>query len=472
MLVVAVELLHGTIRAGSPEDTALTGFEDPGEWPPSPARLFSALVAADGTGPRMSVTDGSGLRLLEAALPPAIEADDLDDVLSSPAEGRYVVVDKAASSAVQEYPGRSAQLVRPSSRLCPRSPTVFYRWSRLEPTPQELEDLRGRAARIGYLGCADSPVRVTVTTQREEPASVEWWEPGVGGSTYLPIPTPGLLSALDAQFERFSSGELVRRAWVDTDQQCYFRPGESRSDPRPTTFWMLFDRPLGAHQTLIVAETLRSAVLDRYPATDVPPLLHGHGFAGRDWQQARYLPLPNVGGRRATGEIFGAAVWLPAGTDVDVLGGVKQALAGLRTLHAPGRFERTISFHPGRTGPFSAARRNWERTATRWASATPVVFERFLKRPLTISDVQTWCDHAGLPVLRAARWGESPFVAGGIRLHPRQVHRESQPRYPFTHVDLIFEEPVTGPCAIGRSRHFGLGILAPLAELSVDRREP
>jgi CRISPR-associated protein Csb2 len=46
MLAITVTLLHGTIRAGSPDDTILAGGEPTGEWPPSPARLFSALVAA------------------------------------------------------------------------------------------------------------------------------------------------------------------------------------------------------------------------------------------------------------------------------------------------------------------------------------------------------------------------------------------------------------------------------------------
>jgi CRISPR-associated protein Csb2 len=46
MLAISVELLHGTFRGASADDTAFMGVDgDSGEWPPSPARLFAALVA-------------------------------------------------------------------------------------------------------------------------------------------------------------------------------------------------------------------------------------------------------------------------------------------------------------------------------------------------------------------------------------------------------------------------------------------
>ena len=60
MISISVELLHGTFR-GDPDGSANTGRLSRGEWPPSPARLFAALVAADGTGEACQVTDGAEL---------------------------------------------------------------------------------------------------------------------------------------------------------------------------------------------------------------------------------------------------------------------------------------------------------------------------------------------------------------------------------------------------------------------------
>ena len=64
MLAISVELLHGTFR-GDPDGTANTGQLTRGEWPPSPTRLFAALVAADGTRDRCRVTDGAELAWFE-----------------------------------------------------------------------------------------------------------------------------------------------------------------------------------------------------------------------------------------------------------------------------------------------------------------------------------------------------------------------------------------------------------------------
>ena len=72
MLAVSVELLHGTFR-GDPDGTANTGHLTRGEWPPSPARLFAALVAADGTRDRCRVTDGAELAWFERLPPPVIQ---------------------------------------------------------------------------------------------------------------------------------------------------------------------------------------------------------------------------------------------------------------------------------------------------------------------------------------------------------------------------------------------------------------
>ena len=65
-LTIHVEFLHGTYRA-DPEGLAHTGQLTSGEWPPSPMRVFAALIAADGTGERCRFTDGTELEFLEGS---------------------------------------------------------------------------------------------------------------------------------------------------------------------------------------------------------------------------------------------------------------------------------------------------------------------------------------------------------------------------------------------------------------------
>ena len=191
MLSIAVELLHGTFR-GDPDGTADTGRLMLGEWPPSPARLFAALIAADGTGEACRVTDGTELEWFERLPPPVIHADR--DPVHQPLRPRFIVAQKqgAAKGAHHEYVGRSGAAIRPGVRVAPRSPCVIYQWDVAPPEPSILDALRRRAARVGYLGSADSPVRVRVATEMDAPpAESGAFVPDHAGDTVINVPVEG-----------------------------------------------------------------------------------------------------------------------------------------------------------------------------------------------------------------------------------------------------------------------------------------
>ena len=170
MFAISVDLLHGTFR-GDGSGASNTGLLARGEWPPSPSRLFGALVAADGTGSRCRVTDGAELKWFERLPAPVIHADPdpphqvllprfvveyLGKPKPSPKEpGKFVH---------QEYVARKTVEVRPGVRVVPRLPRIIYTWDVRTPAVPILESLRLRAARIGYFGTSDSPARVRVLT--------------------------------------------------------------------------------------------------------------------------------------------------------------------------------------------------------------------------------------------------------------------------------------------------------------------
>lgn len=154
MLAVEVELLLGTYRA-DPSGGSITD-QGRGEWPPAPARLLAALIAADGASSGTAVE----LEALAAAGPPVIYADP--DPHFQPLRGRFVVVNERKLKTHQEYPARTGALVRPGERMSPRDRRVTFLYPDFDPDGPMLSALRWRAARIGYLGCADSPVAVTV----------------------------------------------------------------------------------------------------------------------------------------------------------------------------------------------------------------------------------------------------------------------------------------------------------------------
>lgn len=469
MLAISVRLIHGTIRAGSPDDTTLAGGEPTGEWPPSPARLFAALVSADGTRARCKVTDGQELRWLERLDPPAILAEE--NVETTPLSTRFVPIDRTTDGMVQDYPARLAAEVRPGVRSSPRTLTVVYVWED-DPPDGVLDALQRRAARVGYLGCADSPVQVSVATELPR-VDVPRWTPGSDVGVSLPVPYEGFLDALDHAFDEWTAGRPMRRAWIPTKRERYGLASRNEEPPRATVFWFEFDRRVVPRAALRVTSTLRAATLDlldpmfdgSQAGRNVPWQLHGHDIPpdmSRPYQLVRYLALPNVGHRHSDGYIHGAAIWLPPELDPEIVEAVRVvALGRLKRLTAPGLDVR-LSPRTGRAGKWSTRPQRWIGPAARWFSATPIVAERGRRGGPTLDDVQRWFANAGFPVPSAGRVSSVPTRSGVPRLQPRDVHRHDSDRYPYYWLEVRFDEPIGGPICVGRSRSFGLGLLAPV----------
>ncbi|MHB1500760.1 MAG: type I-G CRISPR-associated protein Csb2 [Candidatus Dormibacteria bacterium] len=476
MLVLTVTLLSGTLRATGMDDSALTGLPDEGEWPPSPARLFSALVAADGTGPRLRVTDGSELLLLERAEAPFIVADPPDRVLRSRLLERFVVKDEdhrhvdnqtRRTSAVHEYPGRTSSPVRPGTRLAPMHPSLSYVWRDIVLEAHTRSALELRAARVGYLGCADSPARVSVSEELPEGGSA--WVPDPTGTTALAVPYDGFLAALDDTFSRFCNGETVRRATVPTRYQGYRPPGFAQVVARrKAVVWVRFDSSVSGHHLLAVTETLRAAVLERYTheiggdQANVPPYVSGHGFPGPGYHQIQFLALPDAGFAHSRGRLYGAAVVLPPEPAPDMAETLRAAIWRIRRLVRPGVFDIGVRLHGGEQRPFASSPTTWTRPSQRWTSVTPVVHERYQRGGPDLSAVAKWCEHAGIPERPIwARTPLSPIFPGALALPPEQVHRSGRERLPYSHLEVVFDRDVTGPVVLGRARQFGFGLMLP-----------
>jgi CRISPR-associated protein Csb2 len=473
MLAITVELLHGVVRATSADDVTLTGDAVSPEWPPSPARLFAALVAGGGTGPRVPASVGAkGLSKLEGRVPD-IYASAPSDLLTSAIHGRYVVIDERSENSVQNYVARSAQQIQPGARVSPRDPRIVYVWPDITLDADEVNALRYRAARVPYVGCADSPAVVRVHPEGVVVDSLPVWTPDPEGSVRLPVPPAGFLGDLDAHFARWTTGAPVRRSWLATPL-CAYRTPEDRSPrarpPAATTLWVRFTRPIQQRRTVDVAELLRAAVLERVERMvgrrdAVPEVLHGHlAQRGPAHQSARWIPLPTVDVPHADGRLRGAAVWLPAGIDPSTIELVRDALADVRELIRPGVFATQVVPFDGTDRPWSSHPQRWCRESRIWRSVTPILYERYLKRPLQLADLADWCANAGLPAPIAFRSGSAPFVAGARQLSTDELVRNGRAPGQRNYLELVFDEAVAGPVVIGRGRGYGIGLFAPAGE--------
>ena len=464
MLAISVELLHGTFR-GDPDGTANTGGLTRGEWPPAPARLLAALVAADGTRGRCTVTDGSELKWFEQLPAPVIHAhaQPCHQVLRP----RYVVEHKgnAQRSTHQEYVARKGASVRAGVRVTPRDPRVVYSWD-TECPPGTADALRRRAARIGYLGAADSPVRIRVDTRVPQFAETEEaFHPDPYGDIEISVPQEGDVQVLDEMYDRWVEfGADVARAQFPAlrHQVPYRSPAATvQEDAGTVVAWLRLGTAVSGRRITAVTALFKQAVLSQHERMhdEPPPVLHGHGFARNGYELARFLALPDVGYPRSRGRIHGLALWMPPGCEPDVRHRARDAALAIQRLTGRG-VDVSLAPWQGENRPVAANPARWRSRSRCWVTAFPAIHER--RRVLDLSEVSRWCAHAGLPPPKRFRSARSPLARGAVDLAPVEVNRPGRTGLPYSHVQLWFEEAVVGPVAIGAGRQRGFGLCVPV----------
>ncbi len=466
MLCVSVELLHGTFR-GDPDGTASTGGLSHCEWPPSPARLLAAMVAADGTRDRCRLTDGSELEWLEQLAPPVIDAHATPWQQSL--RPRYVVVQGGAArkGAHMEYVGRGSTKVRPGVRAAPRVPLVHYVWDTEVPA-DTLDALRKRAARIGYLGASDSPVRVRVGTSRPEAAPLlDRFVPDPDGEVVIRVSAAGDVRTLDRMFDAWREGgaNVSRIQFPSLRHEARYRSSRSdkSQDLGDVVAWLRLDRPVGGRRVSIITSLFKRAVLRQHEDLigEPPPVLHGHGFDGTGYDLARFLALPDAGYPRSRGRIHGLALWVPPGTDRATRISARTCVHSITQLSGSG-LQVGVKPYAGEPRPVAARPERWRGSSRRWVTVFPAVHER--RGSLNLAEVSRWCRHAGLPAPTAFRSTRAPLIRGGVDLAPVEVNRPGRPALPYSHVELWFGEPVRGPVVIGAARQRGLGLCVEVDE--------
>ena len=465
MLAISVELLHGTFR-GDPDGTANTGARTRGEWPPAPSRLFAALVAADGTQENCRVTDGTELAWFEQLPPPVIHAHARP--CHQPVEPRYVVKHEgsAAKKTHQEYVGRIPVLVRPGVRVAPRDACIVYSWQDASPALALVDALKRRAARIGYLGTSDSPVRVRVSTgELQVVRSTDTFVPDDRGDKAIDVPGPGDLQLLDRMYDawRQHGASVSRLQFPALGRTTRYRSPVSTlpRDLGTVTAWLRLPAAVSGRRVSALTMLFKEAVLSHYQRIhgEPPRVLHGHGFSAPGYELARYLALPDVGYRWSRGRIHGLALWLPPGVDERIRLMSRDAAFAIRRLTGRG-IDVSVVPRDDEARPVAAHPDRWLRPSRRWVTAVPAIHER--RRALDLAEAARWCRHAGLPEPTYVRSARTPLASGALDLAPVEVNRAGRPRLPYSHVELQFVEPIPGPVVIGSGRQRGFGLCAPV----------
>lgn len=468
-VVISIELLTGSYDAAAVED------KEHAEWPPHPARLYCALVAA-----ARGEAERTALRWLEAQPPPTILASP--DVSESRHRAYVVVNALNASGGNQTHPGRTNGL-RVRARALPSNPRVTMIWG-ADADASIVSSLDAMARRIPYLGRSTGIALVAASATSEASPS----DPSDDGRvlfepcdmldrdavTSVRVPYPGYLDALEAQFD------ADRPAWEVSRTQTYrlrsstVDPGLGET-PSPSVYtdFVVF-RFCGVKPqpelTVRLTAALRSAVL-RAAGGDAPNVLHGHGADGRP--HVAFLALPDVGHEHADGHLLGLAVAVPELPEAERRAVLRAVLklrrdGNVADLRVPGIGSVELVYSPGLVRPWGASPRRWRRGSRRWVSATPMILDRFPKRPTQIeTEVCAALRRVGLPEPVDLEISTQPLLRGAARLRPIDLPRRAQGRL-FRHVAVTFDRTVSGPVLVGAGRYFGVGLMAPVREGDTD----
>lgn len=435
------------------------------EWPPSPARLVSALrsVAKD--------EDLPALRLLERLPPPVVHASD------AVGEGRsraYVVTNTlAAGGGNLTHVGRTSGLKERRS-VFPLNPRLQFIWASDEVPDEMVAQLDGVARRVPYLGRSTSIALMGVRRMDDVrvPDGLTAFVPCTEGATGLRLRVPylGFIDELNAlHLEggaawQASDGAQAIHPYRAVDDRDDGHSASSGSDsPYSDLVVLRFrDRKPAGRLTSTFTAALRAKVMGQ-TQHPLPPALHGHGFDGTP--HVAYLGLPVSGHDHADGHLVGLAVAIPGMSVAERIRILRGILGpdgnGEVELRVPGfREPFWLDYRPAEPLPRSASASYWTRKSAQWVTATPVVLDRYPKdRDLAYAVMQSVL-LAGLPEPVEVEACTAALTPGAVTLSPRELPQRARRRL-YCHARITFDREITGPVLVGAGRYFGVGLFLP-----------
>ena len=460
MLALEVEYLMGRVLASAHNDRTAV------EWPPHPARLFSALVAAYSECD-LGDSARAALEWLETLPEPRIYAKPPEHG-GSVRNAHSVFVPVNDSSQTPEFRPRQ---VRWFPAFTPQDTHVWFIWNDASEAERHTGALQRIAENVTYLGHSMSPVRVRVSDAVPEPTLI----PDSAGNIMLRTTGKGRLRHLEETYRLRDKNATIQ---PHLGRVTRYQPArEVQAKPSESLFRHAFvfqrtdGQTLPVESTAKLAAIVRKAVIDLYP-DPVPEVISGHMADGRqsDRPHLAVMPLPDIGHRYADGHIMGFALWLPLDLQTEILETLEDALVGLSslTLGKVGIWKiRQVTADFAARAAAGLRLITYTKPHDTWASVTPVVFGKFPKKSQTGPGKDggkifaELCELIGLPRPIEARLGPVGVFHGS----PKAAEFVPPERFANrlrAHVMIRFAKPVQGPVLMGAGRYSGFGLCRPL----------
>src|SRR5574340_1154116 len=486
-----------------------------GDWPPSPARLFQALVAGGGLGGLIKNIDREALAWIESQGAPSIGAP--------PARQRHRgVLFYMPNNDSDSIEGDAAQIAKIRTATKVFRPYIFdasipfmYTWS-VGQTPDDEKNamvILSLAERLYQLGrgidMAWAWGEVFNNGKFDEllaayPGQV--FRPTAGNSGFLlACPGVGSLESIECRYQaqrrRFryeQSGKSVKVVFRQPPKPrfqtvAYDSPparqlyelhelmGDGKFAPWPlervcTLIAQLRD---GAVERLKRAMPARTAEIERVLVGRKPNGMND----GPTENRVRFVPLPSIGYVHADRDIRRVLVEVPSSCPIRA-DDVRWAFSGLKVgdlassdmhvvlisaddsnflrhygMNDDGchRIWRTVT--PAAL-PESARRRRIDPAHKRDKAKAGV--ERALEQTRAAAAVCQALRHADVRIaVEAIRVQREPFEGKGARVEAFADSTRFD-KHRLWHIEIAFAAPLSGPLIIGDGRFLGLGVMAPL----------
>jgi CRISPR-associated protein Csb2 len=445
------------------------------EWPPSPLRLFQALVAS-GLGreiiERRRDEAAAALRFLEDLSPPEIIAPPA--VAMTPY--RLFVPDNIGDRVAKSWAaGRDAELAEYRTEKDVRSvrlggEAVHYVFRAADAADVHLPVIRRMARSLTHLGWGIDMVAGDAEIASGE-LDGEAWLPGRLGGTSLRLPIAGTLEALVRKH-----GEFLRRLEGDTfrpvsplttfDTQPYARATDV--EPRAFAAYRLLDPMTGdplwldpTRRSRDVAAWTRHAVGElaaSWPYGSADALVHGHGGPSETGHRFSYLPLPTLNPRLRRIEGIRRVLVVASRGLEPPLQWIRKRLGG-HELRWHDKIVAVLEPLPAEDWVL----KQYVGVSTTWVTVAPVVLpghddrsERKAEALLRKAFVQAGFERAVVDAITQLEWRKVGFESGTA--HADRYLCPDKVRGPMFHVRVRFGSPVSGPISIGSGRHRGLGV--------------
>jgi len=473
------------------------------EWPPSPMRLFQAMIAGNGLSLGTGSKIDAAMRWLEAQPPPTVLAPQRQDgtpcLLYVPNNAMDVVASSwirgNTEASIAEH--RTLKITRPTHLR--GGDTVHYVWPISDddtdtPTVAAIEQAVERMVALGWgIDLVVAQCRVFSSGEFTSKGLERWDAATAHATSTLRCPVPGSLDAILNRHNAFLNrldDETFRPVPPLTKYRAvgYRRPADPVSSPS-AVFELRHDSGAfcrySQHKLIHIAGMVRhmaKEAMQQSPPADVADdwverYVVGHRDSeASEHRQFSFLPMPSIGADYVDQMVRRVMVVAPVGDDAK-LEHLAARLAGRQLKPENGN-------EFGDQGPPTLVRVFGDKVAKRytaesnvWASVTPVILPGHddKKNAKTVKLIEAALTQSGIDLPCTYEWSTYSRFRNSLSAHKyHKEHESNEKRWQFenvkdylrgktwVHLRVTFDNQLKfpGPLVIGTGRHCGFGLMA------------